>query len=252
MSYADRHKAKYAGVAATKPALVAGMARPVAASPRPAPVSPVTNQYMAGLEADLLRLKQVASREDKHRIKRTDLLPRYLPYVHELEQQGDKAAIVAAGRIVFYCLVWSLDGQDWPVAIDLAGLMGKYGISSFDDFSRTPANIVAGQMASWCNEQHAAGRSAEPALSLLLPFSLIYARTLLEPIMADIAKASGGEAELQGDHEGALLHYRQALSFNPNAGVKRNISRLEKLLSAANQDAVPAEPGQGEQDDTGA
>ncbi len=248
MSYADRHKAKYAGQGGNpRPALVAG-APALRKSPSAAHV-PVVNsriaQYVAGLEADLLRLKQVATREKKATIKRAELLPRYLPLVQELEGTIKPADLHSAGRIIFYCMVWSLDIHDWRQSIDLATLMGKHGISSYDDFSRTPANIVAGQMASWCNEQHSdfGGQTAEPALSWLLDFASHYARTLLEPIMADIAKAQGGEAELAGDLESAIDHYRRALSFNPNAGVKRLISRLEKQLIASNSATVPAEMG---------
>lgn len=249
MSYADRHKAKYAGQGETpRPALVAGAPalRKLASSTN---TTPVVNahiaQYVAGLEADLLRIKQVSTREERATIKRAELLPRYLPLVQELEGGIKHADLHNAGRIIFYCMVWSLDVHDWRVAIDLANLMGKHGISSYDDFSRTPPNIVAGQMASWCNDQHSdfGGLTAEPALSWLLDFASHHARTLLEPIMADIAKAQGGEAEQVGDIESAIDHYRRALSFNPNAGVKRLIARLEKQLPVANLETVPTEMG---------
>lgn len=242
MSYAERHKAKYAGQVATpRPVLVAGETLRKAAATAKPQIDSRIGQYIAGLEADLLRLKQVAGRAEKSAIKRAELLPRYLPLVQGFEASGKVADLQAAGRIIFYCMVWSLDVHDFRVAIDLANLMGKHNLSSYDDFSRTPANIVAGQMASWCNEQHSdlGGNTAEPSLSWLLDFASHHARTLLEPIMADIAKAQGGEAELAGDLEIALDHYRRALSFNPNAGVKRIIARLEKRLA----ETVPTEMG---------
>ncbi|TXG78700.1 hypothetical protein E6Q11_00495 [Candidatus Dojkabacteria bacterium] len=236
MSYADRHKAKYAGQVTARPVLVAGAAKVKPSAPAAA-IDPRIAQYMAGLDADLLRLKQL-QRPEREQLKFNELLPRYLPLINELVRADHKQDCIAAGRIAFYCMVWSLDIRDWSGAIYLCDkVLNPWGISSFDDFSRTPANIVAGQMASWCNEQHSdfGGLSAEPVLSLLVEFAGRHARTLLEPIMADIAKAQGGEAELKNNPIAALEHYRQALSFNSASGVKRLINRLQKGLAAQSQ-----------------
>lgn len=239
MSYADRHKAKYAGQMNNRPVLVAGAAKVKPTAPAAA-IDPRIAQYMAGLDADLLRLKQL-QRPEREQLKFNELLPRYLPLINELVRADHKPDCVAAGRIAFYCMVWSLDIRDWSGAIYLCDrVMNPWGVSSFDDFSRTPANIVAGQMASWCHEQHSQQLRAGSALELLVEFAGRHARTLLEPIMADIAKAQGGDAELQGNTALALDHYRQALSFNPASGVKRLIARLEKERAVLDSLANPA------------
>lgn len=176
---------------------------------------------LAKLHQDKIRLKLIQSVERKADVKR-EILPDYADYV---------AGVLAGGRgaqddVLLAVMIWRLDAGDYLGCLDIAAYALAHAWTMPDQFSRTPATVVAEDVA-------------EAALIILKsgPFDAqllqrVAAMTdhhdMPDQVRAKLYKAIG--YALQANPDEALPYLERALQLHDKVGVKKDIERLQKQL----------------------
>ncbi len=228
MSNADRffarHKAKMAqGAGGT------------AASARHAVPVFITQQdrlMLVALESDLYRLKEIQSHARRNEVKKAELLPRYRTYLEEMLVSSQPRT----PDIIVRNLIWAIDTADYEWAMRLGLFAVAHKLPTPDGFRRDIRNLFVGDMATAALELQK--NSQIVIIDWLFNLEGVSEKwDLIDEVRADLCKALAQEYE-RGNHYGtALPLYRRADKLNPRVRVQRAITRLEKLLEAANAPA---------------
>ncbi|AXF25173.1 terminase [Burkholderia pyrrocinia] len=182
----------------------------------------------AKLATDQRRLKETQSVERKVEIKR-EILPDYLPYISEVLERD------AGGQddVVTTIMLWRLDAGDMGGAMDIARYAIRHGLTMPAHFDRTLPATVAEGFAETADVP--SGLLAD-VIDLTAPFDMV------DQIRAKLFKAYG-VALTAVDPDAALAAFRRAFELNDKIGVKRDIARLEALLSG--KESAPGPDGEG-------
>ncbi|WP_063901887.1 phage terminase small subunit [Burkholderia pseudomultivorans] len=182
----------------------------------------------AKLATDQRRLKETQSVERKVEIKR-EILPDYVPYISEVLERD------AGGQddVVTTIMLWRLDARDMGGAMEIARYAIRHGLTMPAHFDRTLPATVAEGFADTADVP--SGMLAE-VIDLTAPFDMV------DQIRAKLFKAYG-VALTAADPDAALAAFRRAFELNDKIGVKRDIARLEALLS--DKESAPGPDGEG-------
>nr|WP_254602687.1 MULTISPECIES: phage terminase small subunit [Burkholderia cepacia complex] len=170
----------------------------------------------AKLATDQRRLKETQSVERKVEIKR-EILPDYVPYISEVLERD------AGGQddVVTTIMLWRLDAGDMGGAMDIARYAIRHGLAMPAHFDRTlPATVAEG----FADAADVPSVLLDEVIVLTAPFDMV------DQIRAKLFK-SYGLALAALAPEAALAALRRAFELNDKIGVKRDIARLEALLS---------------------
>jgi len=180
----------------------------------------------ASLAADLERISQIDSHEQRRVLKRDELLPKYLEYVQRYRDSG----LNYANPVLMYVLVWLFDTAQFEQGLELATFaMAQDQKLPFD---RNIPTFVADELIVWAEAEHKAGRSPEPYVSNLLP--LVDGEwKLFERIPARYHKLLGLLAMEHEEWAPAVEHFKRAEALYPEIGVKTRREACEKSLSKA-------------------
>jgi len=151
-------------------------------SPENGPAASAYQLKLAALGNDLRQLSNTKSLERKIELKRT-MIETYRPWI-EGALSADRPA---QDEIVGTMLVWAIDIADWPLALDIARHVLTYGLALPDRFRRSPAELIAEQVAE-------AGILADPTVSLTTlqqVEALTEAADMPDEIRAKVKKAIG-------------------------------------------------------------
>ncbi|MGN4063602.1 phage terminase small subunit [Burkholderia gladioli] len=182
----------------------------------------------AKLATDQRRLKETQSVERKVEIKR-EILPDYVPYISEVLERD------AGGQddVVTTIMLWRLDARDMGGAMDIARYAIRHGLTMPAHFDRTlPATVAEGF----------ADTADVPSGLLAEVMDLTASFDMVDQIRAKLFKAYG-VALSAVDPDAALAAFRRAFELNDKIGVKRDIARLETLLSG--KESAPGLDGGG-------
>lgn len=234
-----------------------GFPEPAPARPMPesGPVASEYQQLLAALQLDMNRLRQIQSTERKIEAKRT-MIGQYLPWVEGALAADPPAQDEIAGNM----LIWALDIADWDLAYRLAAHVLKHGLALPERYRRTPATLIAEEVAEAGLAPRAANAPAPISREWLQRFAaLVEGHDIFDQVRAKLAKAIGlalhAEAEafdpaapsaLAGGRAGLLAQARasfaQALALDRGAGVKKLIEAIDRELKKAPQPASEPEP----------
>lgn len=200
-------------------------------------------QLLAALQLDMNRLRQVQSTERKIEAKR-EMIGQYLPWV-----EGALAASPPAqDEIVGNMLVWAFDIADWELAFRLARHVLDHGLALPERYRRTPATLIAEEVAEAGLAPRAANAPAPISREWLQRFAaLVEGHDIFDQVRAKLAKAIGlalhAEAQafdpaapsaLAGGRAALLAQARasfaQALALDRGAGVKKLIEAIDREL----------------------
>ena len=119
---------------------------------------------LVALEQDMKRLKAMSRLSDKIAFKRTELLPKYSPYV---EQYLELAALgtVYQNPLFQHLIIWAFDVDDLETAITWALLAIKQNQRTPSYIKRDWAHFTADTVLAWAEEQAALGHAVEPWFS---------------------------------------------------------------------------------------
>ncbi|MCL1861839.1 MAG: phage terminase small subunit [Proteobacteria bacterium] len=185
---------------------------------------------LAKLDADMRRLKQIQSVAKKIDLKR-QILPEYDAWV-------DGALETNSGEqddILTNIMVWRLDTEDFPGALRIAEYVLKNDIKLPARYNRNAACLVAEEIADAAKRALDEGRLVngfEITMDNALGAASILTAGMDMPdeVRAKLHKSSGLVHEVIGRHTTALGHLKTALEFNSNAGVKKDIERMTRII----------------------
>jgi len=181
-------------------------------------------QMLVKLAADHRTLKNIHSIERKADKKR-ELLPFYAPWVNGVLAEGKGAQ----DDIVMTVMLWKLDAGDIAGALEIARYALRYGLTMPAQFRRTTPYVLAEDVALAAMRAHAAGEPVDVGL-LLSTLSLTAAADMPDKVRAKLHKITGLVQRDLGQQVEAITHLRRAMQLDAQAGVKKDIERLESAL----------------------
>ena len=179
-------------------------------------------QMLVKLAEDRRTLKNIRSNERKAEKKR-ELLPFYAPWV---------AGVLADGRgaqddILMTVMLWRLDAGDIAGALEIAPYALKYGLTS--DHRRTTPYMLVEEVALTAQRLRDAGEPVDLAL-LLNTLNLTDGSDVPDMVRARLHKVTGLTLRDAGQNAEALAQFQRAMQLDRNAGVRKEIERLERAL----------------------
>lgn len=178
------------------------------------------------LDLDLQRLSDLKATPAKKELKRSELLPKYLPYVERYRESG----LNLPNRVLVTVMIWLFDTAQFDAGYELAQFAMDQGQQMPERFKRDIPTFVADAVIEWAFEQHGAGRSPEPYLSDLLP-RVDGEWNLPEQIPSKYHKLIGIRAKEDGQWETALQHFERSTELYAKAGNDTRIKECRKELA---------------------
>lgn len=239
MSLALAHKRR---VLAQGPTAVVAGAKAMAYTPATALASPANAQkhlklMEAGLEADLVRISEINSRELRRQLKLNELLPRYEEYVQQYRDSG----LSFPNSVLMYVLVWLFDTAQFEKGVELADFAMSQGQALPERFNRDIPTFVADEVIEWAEAEYKAKRSPEPYVSNLLP-RVDGEWALFERIPARYHKQLGILAMDQKEWEKAIPHFERAEQLYEGIGVGTRLAGCRKALEKAKAESRTTPP----------
>ncbi|HCB5261794.1 TPA: terminase endonuclease subunit [Salmonella enterica subsp. enterica serovar Oranienburg] len=179
-------------------------------------------QMLVKLADDRRTLKNIRSNERKAEKKR-ELLPFYAPWV---------AGVLTDGRgaqddIVITVMLWRLDAGDIAGALEIAPYALKYGLTS--DHRRTTPYMLVEEVALAALRLRDAGESVDLSW-LQTTIDLTDGADVPDMVRARLHKVTGLTLHDAGMNAEALAQFQRAMQLDRNAGVRKEIERLERAL----------------------
>lgn len=200
-------------------------------------------QILHRLRLDQSRLKGVQSDATKAEMKAA-MLPEYAGWI-EGTLDGDSGR---QDEVISTLMVWAIDCQNYALALALGSYVIRHGLTLPDNFNRDAATFFTEEISNPVLTLAAADIDAD--LSGFTAVLDAVAEITAESDMPDVVRAKLCKARAisrrgasDADTKAVMLRlYREAMTRNPNAGVKKEIAALTrdlKKLPAA--DGVPAD-----------
>ncbi|EDU7954100.1 terminase endonuclease subunit [Salmonella enterica subsp. houtenae] len=179
-------------------------------------------QMLVKLADDRRTLKNIRSNERKAEKKR-ELLPFYAPWV---------VGVLADGRgaqddIVMTVMLWRLDAGDIAGALEIAPYALKYGLTT--DHRRTTPYMLVEEVALAALRLRDAGESVDLSW-LQTTIDLTDGADVPDMVRARLHKVTGLTLRDAGQNAEALAQFQRAMQLDRNAGVRKEIERLERAL----------------------
>ena len=201
-------------------------------------------QILHRLRMDLSRLSGVQSEETKAEMKKS-MLPEYEGWI-EGTLDGDSGR---QDEVITRLMVWAIDCRDYALALRLGRYVVRHGLTLPDNFNRTAATFLTEEMSKPLLTLAAADADADlsSGIAVLDEVADIVADSdMPDVVRAKLCKARGlarrGATDITAKAE-ALALFREALTRNPNAGVKKEIATLAREVKK-----LSADDGTGEGD----
>ncbi|MEB8015685.1 phage terminase small subunit [Raoultella ornithinolytica] len=185
-------------------------------------------------------LSQIQSRQAKAAVK-ASILPEFEGWI-DGTIEGDSGR---ADPVITTLMVWAVDCSDYALALRIGRYVVKHGLSMPEDNYRRPAPTVLTEEI--CNPilniaTTDAGAELAGYIAMLDELAEIVADSdMPDEVRAKLCKVRAfcrrntEDAETKGE---ALKLFREAMSLNPGAGVKREIASLVSALKKAPQTSV--------------
>lgn len=222
MSLALKHKQR---VLEQGPSVTGEIYTPGTALAGPANAQKHLALMIAAIAEDCARLSDLNSIADKQRLKRDELLPKYLGYVQRYRESG----LNHPNPVLMQVLVWLFDTEQFEQGLELADFALVQGQTMPERFRRDIPTFVADTLIEWAEAEYKAKRSPEPYLSQLLP-RVDGEWHLYERIPARYHKLLGIIAMDQEQWAEAIARFERAAELYPEIGVKTRLDDTNKAL----------------------
>lgn len=199
-------------------------------------------QILHRLRMDLSRLSGVQSEETKAEMKKS-MLPEYEGWI-EGTLDGDSGR---QDEVITRLMVWAIDCRDYALALRLGRYVVRHGLTLPDNFNRTAATFLTEEMSKPLLTLAAADADADlsSGIAVLDEVAGIVADSdMPDVVRAKLCKARAlarrGATDITTKAE-ALALFREALTRNPNAGVKKEIATLAREVKKLSADSCTGE-----------
>lgn len=199
-------------------------------------------QILHRLRMDLSRLSGVQSEETKAEMKKS-MLPEYEGWI-EGTLDGDSGR---QDEVITRLMVWAIDCRDYALVMRLGRYVVRHGLTLPDNFNRTAATFLTEEISKPLLTLAAA--DAEADLSSCIAVLDEVAEIVADSDMPDVVRAKlckaralsrRGATDIATKAE-ALALFREALTRNPNAGVKKEIATLAREVKKLSADGGAGE-----------
>ncbi|MBV7557102.1 phage terminase small subunit [Enterobacter sp. ENT02] len=201
-------------------------------------------QILHRLRMDLSRLSGVQSEETKAEMKKS-MLPEYEGWI-EGTLDGDSGR---QDEVITRLMVWAIDCRDYALALRMGRYVVRHGLTLPDNFNRTAATFLTEEMSKPVLTLAAADADADLSASTAVldeVAEIVADSDMPDVVRAKLCKARAlarrGATDITAKAE-ALALFREALTRNPNAGVKKEIATLAREVKK-----LSADSGTGESD----
>lgn len=229
MSLALRHKQQ---VLEQGPVVTREVYTPTTALAGPANAQKHLALMTTALAEDCARLSDLNAMADRQRLKRDELLPKYLDYVQRYRDSG----LNHPNPVLMQVLVWLFDTEQFEPALELADFSMTQQQAMPERFKRDIPTFVADTVIDWADVEYKAKRSPEPYLSQLLP-RVDGEWQLFERIPARYHKLLGIIAMDQEQWAEAIARFERATELYPEIGVKTRLEDATKALRRLSPEA---------------
>ncbi|HBI6867863.1 TPA: terminase [Enterobacter cancerogenus] len=209
-------------------------------------------QILHRLRMDLSRLSGVQSEETKAEMKKS-MLPEYEGWI-EGTLDGDSGR---QDEVITRLMVWAIDCRDYALALRLGRYVVRHGLTLPDNFNRTAATFLTEEMSKPVLTLAAADADADLSASTAVldeVAEIVADSDMPDVVRAKLCKARAlarrGATDITTKAE-ALALFREALTRNPNAGVKKEIATLAREVKKLSADDGTGEGGAASTDKTG-
>ncbi|HDF8566118.1 TPA: terminase [Enterobacter hormaechei subsp. hoffmannii] len=208
-------------------------------------------QILHRLRMDLSRLSGVQSEETKAEMKKS-MLPEYDGWI-EGTLDGDSGR---QDEVITRLMVWAIDCRDYALALRLGRYVVRHGLTLPDNFNRTAATFLTEEMSKPVLTLAAADADADISASTAVLDEV--ADIVADSDMPDVVRAKLCKARALARRGGtdittkaeALALFREALTRNPNAGVKKEIATLAREVKKLSADSGTGEGDSASTDKT--
>ncbi|EKS7213382.1 MULTISPECIES: phage terminase small subunit [Enterobacter cloacae complex] len=208
-------------------------------------------QILHRLRMDLSRLSGVQSEETKAEMKKS-MLPEYEGWI-EGTLDGDSGR---QDEVITRLMVWAIDCRDYALALRLGRYVVRHGLTLPDNFNRTAATFLTEEMSKPVLTLAAADADADLSASTAVldeVAEIVADSDMPDVVRAKLCKARAlarrGATDITTKAE-ALALFREALTRNPNAGVKKEIATLAREVKKLSADDGTGEGGAASTDKT--
>ncbi len=196
----------------------------------------VYEQYLAKLQQDHLRLKQIQSAQGKGELKKV-LLPEYVDYIRGVLESDAGVP----DDVITTLMVWAMDaGEFESTALPIAEYVIKHNLKLPDRFERTAPTLIAEEIA----EAALNGQQSGDGLALndlLRTASMTDASDMPDQVRAKlylaIGRANATIADRTEDAEASALwldlarkYLAQAIDLHDRCGGKKDLEKVGRLL----------------------
>ena len=199
-------------------------------------------QILHRLRMDLSRLSGVQSEETKAEMKKS-MLPEYEGWI-EGTLDGDSGR---QDEVITRLMVWAIDCRDYVLALRLGRYVVRHGLTLPDNFNRTAATFLTEEMSKPLLTLAAADADADLSASTAVldeVAEIVADSDMPDVVRAKLCKARAlarrGATDITTKAE-ALALFREALTRNPNAGVKKEIATLAREVKKLSADGGTGE-----------
>ena len=198
-------------------------------------------QILHRLRMDLSRLSGVQSEETKAEMKKS-MLPEYEGWI-EGTLDGDNGR---QDEVITRLMVWAIDCRDYALAMRLGRYVVRHGLT-LPDNNRTAATFLTEEMSKPLLTLAAADADADLSASTAVldeVAEIVADSDMPDVVRAKLCKARAlarrGATDITTKAE-ALALFREALTRNPNAGVKKEIATLAREVKKLSVDGGTGE-----------
>lgn len=199
-------------------------------------------QILHRMRMDLSRLSGVQSEETKAEMKKS-MLPEYEGWI-EGTLDGDSGR---QDEVITRLMVWAIDCRDYALALRLGRYVVRHGLTLPDNFNRTAATFLTEEMSKPVLTLAAADADADLSASTAVldeVADIVADSDMPDVVRAKLCKARAlarrGATDITTKAE-ALALFREALTRNPNAGVKKEIATLAREVKKLSADSGTGE-----------
>lgn len=212
----------------------------LAAKSQPEQPSSSNVQLMMRLIEHKRLLKETQSIQSKIEKKR-EFLNDYSGFLDALPSKTE-ALSTDDSLVLSELYIWAVDCFDLDRVLPLIQYMNEHGIKTPERHLRDLATFTAEELAEQMRARTSSGYTyiADQYAQLSTLHTILSVADMPDKVWADFNKQLGLVSAAQSQYERAIEQLNIASALNPNAGVKNELKRLEKLIQE--QNTAPSEP----------
>lgn len=180
--------------------------------------------YSTMIKSDDMSLKNIPDHSERNKLK-----PVFINKYREYLEEYMAAKETHDNNVLFNCMVWACDVEQWDWAIELCDYAIETQQKQPENWRRSHVEIVADAAFKACEKVFKSGEKM-PKLWLDIFNRLIEKQWLIDDDLFARYLKIEGEIIKETEPQKALEYFKRAQDLKPDIGVKGRIKELEKTV----------------------